>query len=314
MNDFYFYRFGFDDKPTAERRLKGIDGEAPTDAESLFGELLARPRLDFYRNDPRGGVERYDNVIKTRAGVTLLQLCANKQIRQFEHYQQNILPSHPWVNIVIDNREGHKIIGVEKKGVFPKRKGDRIGTGTVCSLFTSTINKAIEPYGKVMNLQPAARFEKFREFLIRQVTTGGDRVKSIELTFPEKDKNEDGKADSSEPFVLCRKIAKLLGAINGKLIANYMKGDAEELQEKMENIATLAALVPRADYDLNVRFKKMGCYKAGQSLWAHFRPRSAYFDDFQMGQQTMLSDGSTGFRMMEWLDMVNEKLTEYDLP
>ena len=182
MNDYYFYRYKFLNNKKEPSLPLDYDEELKGTPRELLDNVFSKKRkLPIHLSKSNGEEEIYDNNIYSHDGVGLMQLQNNILVKVYKDYQREKVESHPYLNVVIDNRDGHQLIGIEKNSAFRKRKGDDNTTQGVAALIAESVSAYLAPIGIAMQVKAVARPGELWPTMLHRITHEKKRVKSIFL-------------------------------------------------------------------------------------------------------------------------------------
>lgn len=288
-------------------------------AEECFGSFFNSKhsfQLPILKSKRRGKektqeFEKYNcEVARHENGIILMTIENNKFKHTIIDKKDHKNPHHPFCNIIIDNRQGKQIIGIERNSAFDNN------TDKVAQLLAHGMGMLMKPYHKKMTINRLKkRNTEFWSVVDDVITKFKDAVKQIRLDFNGEEEKNSGD------------LVQLLSSLARKTesIAVFMlnaEGDGEvKLQEIHEDLTNMAKVcLAQKNYDLSVKFKKFGIYRYGSDLLAQFGIEEEYITQFEEGTKVLdFYKEATDFEgniqnvyeLEEWLNKLGELLNEY---
>lgn len=307
MSDYYFYRYKFTNVPAEP--VIGQEEEKGTPRE-ILNRRLEDKLLPVSHKKSSGETNRYNNVIFYHDGVALMRLQNSTMVSiHREDFSTDSEPSFPFVDIVIDNREGHQLIAIEKNGSFKKQKGDNNTTQRVARLMAESINEYLRRYGRAIEIAPIARKQKLWSAMINRVTNEKARVRSIEFLFPTDD---DKGVQKSNALTMLTQLSRKNGAEDAAFRLNYRNGDMTELAKAQEDFKAMEMFASRQNYQLNVKFNDMSIIRSGTMLYAHYELLDRDISNFIAGAPGFGKDGNGEFLLNSFIDDLHKTLKDYE--
>lgn len=246
------------------------------------------------------------DVLRHEGGVILLTIENNrvkhttvdKKDRENEH--------HPYCHVVVDNRPGHGVLGIERNAAFDG-KPDK-----VAAILSEGMGYHLHPYN--LRLELTLLQKKSTEFwqVIDQLRTGyGDVVKQVRLDFDGSE--QGGRGDSL--MALMSSLAKRAGS-EGVFILNAQDDGEVKLQEVHDDLTHIADFCLRqSSYALSVKFRNFGIYRYGAELLAQFGADEELLSGFELGERVLDFEGESDgnrYELVSWLDRLAAILQGYE--
>ena len=245
------------------------------------------------------------DIMRHECGMILMTVEANKSKHTTIDKKDVEHQHHPYCTVVIDNRPGHQMIGIERNAAFdsnPDKLADILQKG---------INHLLMPYGrKIELLKLKKNNNEFWPVIDRLRTQYQDEVTQIRLDL--NGKNTDGKVDGSSLMSLISSMAVKTDS-KASLMFNAEKDGEVKLQEIHDDVSHIAAIcLAHKGYDLKVMFKKFGVYRYGADLMAQFGVDDEVLDGFESGSREFCFEQSASvYGLSIWLDKLNTLLNDY---
>lgn len=304
MNDYYFYRYRFNDVGRESKFEPFDDKGTPNE---VFTHRLMTAELPITRARKQGESDKYNNRIYYRDGVALMQLQNNTQLSVVdENFKTEKQPSHPYLNVIIDHRPGHQLIAIEKSGAFKKLKGQSNSTQRVAALLAEAISNLLRSYGGEMQITPIARKGELWSTMIDYVRNRRQRVRSIEYIFPADDE-VDHQKDTA--LYMLMNLARRNGASDGIFKTNYKNGDEEELRKAERDFRATEIFASREHFEINVQMSDMSIIRSNDLLYAHRELLARDLSDFIAGSHDVFSET---FALNNMLDEICRTLEKYE--
>lgn len=306
MNDYYFYRYKFKEVPAEPSLVAEEETGTPRD---VLGSKLAKAELRIMHTKSKGDVEKYHNRIYYHDGVGLMQLQNNMQLPiTDENFKTEKQDSHPFLNVVIDNREGRQIIGIEKNSSFKKRRGDNNSTQRVADLIAESVSNYLREHGRIMEIEPVAREGELWKTVMERIIKKNKRVRSIEYLFPADDEDDENKPQKDTALYILMNLLRKSGSSDGSFKANYAVGDEKEMKMAEADFRATEMFASKEHYQINVQFNDMSIVRAKDKLYAHTELLERDLADFISG-----APGLKGtFMLNDELDKIYESLKGYE--
>lgn len=309
MASFYFYDFTFKDVSKYETAFPDDDGDM-TSGNALARFISGKKKLSIIKKNKKGETESYVNNLRTIDGVSVLELSNKKEVRVVDSNQQNgSVESYPYVTIVIDNREGGQIIGIERRRIFDDNADTAVRK--VAALLAENINNALEVYGKAIELKPVTTVRDIASVIHNRVFDNDDEVTSISFSF------KPGEPDDSQSSIIndyIRPLNKLMGADGVKTELLYDSGGGDKMKKINHDLIALSTVLRQhQNYSLNINFKRFGTYRADGLLWAHFPIDRTTIDEFFSGTMDFYGDGGQTITLLAVLSNIKNEMTNGEL-
>lgn len=245
-------------------------------------------------------------VARHEDGVILMTVEANKSKHTTIDKKDVEHQHHPYSTVLIDNRPGHQMIGIERNAAFdgnPDKLAD---------ILQKSINQLLLPYGRKIELLKLKK--KSKEFwpVINQLRTHyQDEVRQIRLDLSGKNAKEAAEAGSL--MCLISRLAQKTESA-ASLILQSEEDKEVKLQEIYDDVNHIAAIcMEHKGYDLMVKFKKFGVYRYGADLLAMFGVDDEVLNCFGNGSKEFCFDQSApAYGLSIWFDKLNILLNDYD--
>lgn len=244
-------------------------------------------------------------VARHEDGVILMTVEANKSKHTTINKKDVEHQHHPYSTVLIDNRPGHQMIGIERNAAFdnPDKLADILQKG---------INHLLMPYGRKIELLKLKKNSKeFWPVIDRLRTHYQDEVRQIRLDLSSKNAKEAAEAGSL--MCLISSLAQKTESA-ASLILQSEEDKEVKLQEIYDDVSHIAAIcMEHKGYDLMVKFKKFGVYRYGADLLAMFGVDDEVLNCFGTGSKEFCFDQSAPvYGLSIWFDKLNTLLNDYD--
>lgn len=308
MNDFYFYKYQFTQVP-AEPLLGQEDYD--DEPEVMLNRRLEEKLLPVMHKRDNGTVENYSNVLFYHDGVGLMRLQNTKEITLYrKDFSVDKDETFPYVDIIIDNREGHHLMAIERNGSFNKTKGDDNSTQRIAKLLEESISDYLRRYGWAVNIKAFAKQHEMWPTVITRIRDCNARVRSIEFKFPTDDDTHD--AQEFDALMILTQLSRHNGASDASFRLNYKNGDEAEIANAENDFRAMEMFARRQHYELNVTFNDMSIVRSGAKLYAHYEILVRDISDFINNTPGFGADGTGQFLLNSFLDDINETLNDYE--
>lgn len=237
-------------------------------------------------------------------GVILMTIENNKVKHTTVDKKDKKNPHHPFSMVMIDNRPGKQIIGIEKNSAFDSNPDK------VAAILKMGMSFLMADYHRKVELTHLKK--KSTEFwpVVDELRTKfKDIVKQIRLDF-------NGKEDEADANDVMRVMSALARKAESEAVFMLnAEGEGEiKLQEIHDDLSNMAAICLRQKgYDLTVKFKNFGLYRYGADLLAQFGVDDKVIESFEMGIKEFDFDRrSEKYELVDWLDKLAELLNGYE--
>lgn len=245
-------------------------------------------------------VARHEN------GIILMTIENNKFKHTIIDKKDHKNPHHPFCNIIIDNRQGKQIIGIERNSAFDNN------TDKVAILLTHGMGVLMNKYHKQMVMNRLKKkTTEFWPVIYDVMTKFNDVVKQIRLDF-----HGEEQKNPNDLVGLLTSIAHKAESVAVFLLNAEGEGGVklQQIHEDLTNMANLC--LTQKNYDLSVKFKEFGIYRYGSDLLAQFGIDDEYISQFEEGETSFnFTDGEEEpryiYELEKWLDKLGELLNEY---
>lgn len=309
MSDYYFYRYHFNKVPAEV--LIGQEKEAGTPMEMLNRRLSSR-QMPVMHSRKNGDVDTYNNVIYFQDGVALMQLQNNTSVTiHKEDFSFESEPSFPFVDVIIDNRDGHHLIAIEKNSSFKKSKGDHNPTQRVARIMAESINEFLRVNGNEIVITPITRNDGLYPTMVNRIRKQKARVKSVTYRFPTDDE-DSYKEQLKGSLAIITQLTRHSGGNSGGWFINFPHGDEEDIKHVEEDFKVMELFIGRQHYEVDVRFDDMSILRSGDLQWAHYELLERDIADFIGGFPTVGEGGHGKFQLNIFLDKICKTLDDYE--
>jgi len=245
------------------------------------------------------------DVLRHEDGVILMTVEANKSKHTTIDKKDVEHQHHPYSTVLIDNRPGHQMIGIERNSAFDG-KPDKLA-----DILQKGISHLLMPYGRKIELMGLKKNDKeFWPVIDRLRTHYQDEVRQIRLDLSGKNAKEVAAAGSLMSLI-SGLAAKTDSAAS--LILQSEESKEVRLQEVHDDLTHIAEIcLAHKGYDLMVKFKKFGVYRYGADLLAQFGVDDEVLGYFENGNKEFSFDqGAPMYGLSIWLDKLNNLLNDY---
>lgn len=308
QNDYYIYTYSFKNVPPERTLMNEEVAPAPTPFAAL-DNILASSELNFFMPDRSGCVERFGNkcVSPLNDGVTLIRLKNNRKVSLWRsNFERVSEPSYPFVNIIVDNRGGHRFLAIEKNRAFTKRRNDRNATLHVRDILLNSLNCYLKPYGLEIEIRPLTRQGEIWAAVSHRIRKKNVHVRNIELAF----RGDDDAAQQKGALSLSQQLLASLYGDRALVHVDYDDGNSA-IKKLKKDLCAIGLFCKDNRYELNVAFDDMSILRAGESLWAHFDIPLRDISNFEDGFTTFDEKGETTFDLNLTLDKINESIIDF---
>lgn len=245
------------------------------------------------------------DVLRHEGGVILMTVEANKSKHTIIDKKDVEHQHHPYSIVLIDNRPGHQMVGIERNSAFD-RNPDKLAL-----ILQESISCLLMPFGRRVELKSLKKKStEFWPVINRLHNSYGDDVRQIRLDL--SGKSNDHKADASGLIGIMSEMArKTESAASFMLLA---EGDGEvKLHEVSDDVSHIAALcLEHPGYDLMVKFRQFGVYRYGADLLAQFGVDDEVLKNFENGSLEFdFEANASTYGLMVWLDKLFTLLNDY---
>ncbi len=249
-------------------------------------------------------------VLRHEGGVILMTVEANKSKHTIVDKKDVEHPHHPYCTVIIDNRPGRQLVGIERNSAFNSNPDN------LAALLQESVNYMLSPYGRRIELLKLKKNSKeFWPVVDRLRTTYGDRVKQVRLDLSGKEGKDAANAEKMDASLLMSLISQMAAKTqsDASLMLYATENGEVRLQEVHEDVSHIADLcLTHKNYDLTVKFEKFGVYRYGSDLLAQFGVDDEVLTHFSEGSlQIDFDKGEPVYALTEWLDKLDTLLKDY---
>lgn len=276
-----------------------------------FGKLFVKgTQMKLYQQKSNGEMpDLFENyVVQVERDVVILQVNrtvyktliepADHTVNGVPAYEPRKAKSLPLGYVIIDNREGHGFIMMEKNtawGKVPK---------TLCELLQESLGRLLfDNYGLGISISAKLQPTEFSEFVDQQCQKNKDVVKRITIDYLHAGgANDKWKSMSGRGTKSLRALADTGDKFEA--IRSTFSMEFQELhKDKIRDMVRLAQLCGEYDYKISVKFNDFGLYKSNSTIVAFYSLDVQPFDNFITGQTyTDTETGEVTYALLLWLD------------
>lgn len=265
---------------------------------NIFGKSLPTAKKKTRNNveEPLG------NLIYKHDEIIAMCLENTKNVGIWKKMNKTQVESNPFCNIIIDTREGHNNIAIQRNTAF--RNTDQVG-----KLLETALHEILFDYEMDITIESQTHGGSFWSIVNEQTHNHQDYVTKAVFHFNEMSQEKVEKLGHVSDNVLC--LMKMAAKKGVKKSKYEMESDNKnegriEFDETDEDIAQMEKLCrDNRDYSLSVYFRYYGIYKYGQEVRLQIPMRMNEFEEFRDG--IMRSHGSEStYELIIWLDRIND--------
>lgn len=261
--------------------------------------------VETVEKDPHNNkvMEHRDNVI-----ILALQANGSKKIYDAD-WSDHPEPNHQPCLMVIDNREGHQFVAIERVAM---------DTDKSAQILESSMNYLMNPYGYRFQVKRLKRDLPFLEAVYDIKDTLGDNINRVVFDF---DKHLSNRQKLGSRFL--KSLDEWLGrfADSGQIAANIT--DDELLKDAVirQDLALMAELcLTNPHYNLLVKYEHFGLFRFGQDVRAQYGVDAVVVEDFvnpRMEERVKdelfpMEETEPAITLTEWLDKVQTLYMKYE--
>lgn len=283
-----------------------------------FGNLFHKgTKMNLYQLKARLDNDIFDNyVLQVSNDVYVVQINKNEYKTLIEPSQHTVngapafearkAKSQPLGHVVIDNREGHGFMAIEKGtawGKVPKQ---------LCEVLQESLSRLLyDSCGLGIKICPKLQPTDFADFVDLQCRKHKDIVKRITIDYTGNAKR-NGKNISGRGTRSLKALSDFSDKYNA--IKSTFSMEFQEMnKEKIRDMVKLAQLCGEYDYNISVRFNDFGIYHNNDTIVAfYFLPDDILTDFINMQSSSDGLNGDCTYALLEWLDTSWQKTKELD--
>lgn len=300
MATFAFYRFKLNDPSCTKETFAAFESEKRLDL------IVSQRKKDGSYEDNKVVTKCYNNdVLINHEDILVMTIENNKQKATTIDKQKVQHEHHPFCHIIIDYREGHNIIAIERNGAFdnkPEKVRDILFHG---------LNRIFYRQNLTIELTPLAKsYKDIIEAIDMIRRRHHDRVKKICLDFNSKH-NPNRQVDTNS---ITTAMALLADKANAKgLVAFQSEGDEEmDINAIQQELLAIADICYReGEYDLSIHFYSYGIFRYGADVVAQFGVDQTVIDEFVNHADSMDADSERD-SLPSWLDKMKDTFADYN--
>lgn len=300
MATFAFYRFKLNDPSCTKETFAAFEPEKRLDL------IVSQRKKDGSYEDNKVVTKCYNNdVLTNHEDILVMTIENNKQKATTIDKQKVQHEHHPFCHVIIDYREGHNIIAIERNGAFdnkPEKVRDILFHG---------LNRIFYRQNLTIELTPLAKsYKDIMEAIEMIRRRHHDRVKKICLDFNSKH-NPNRQVDTNS---ITTAMALLADKANAKgLVAFQSEGDEEmDINAIQQELLAIADICYReGEYDLSIHFYSYGIFRYGADVVAQFGVDQSVIDEFVNQADSMDADRDRD-SLPNWLDKMKDTFSDYN--
>lgn len=300
MAVFAFYRFKLNDPSLTKETFAAWEPETKLDL------IVSQRKKDGDYDDNPVVRKCYNNDILTNhENIIVLTIENNKQKVTTIDKQKVQHEHHPFCHVIIDYREGHNIIAIERNGAFDNKPEK------VRDILFHALNRIFYRQNLTIELTPIAKtYDDIIQAIDMIRRRHHDRVKKICLDFNSKHNPNRQVATNA----LTTALALMADKANAKgMVAFQSEGDEEmDINAIHKDLLTIADICVReGEYDLSVHFFSYGIFRYGADVVAQFGVDQTVIDEFANQADSMDADNERD-SLPNWLDKMKETFADYN--
>lgn len=243
------------------------------------------------------------HVLRHEAGVVLMALEDNRHKHAIIDLKDKKIEHHPYCYVIVDNRAGHMIIGIERNSAFGSN------TDKVADILRNGLSNLMYDYQKHIEIERLTKNSINLWDVADEITENfNDCVKQIRIDYVGNEQNNSQSAN--DILAIMNQLAEKSDS-NALFALNAKNNDGVKLKNiryDMQRIAELCLAQP--NYGLAVRFKNFGVYRYGSDLAAQFSMEEKVICDFRKGAK-IIDFETTGqnYDLIVWLDRLHQLIS-----
>lgn len=312
MAQFALYRY----------ELKSVEGKQ----QDIFDNKQYNTKEDFFESFfPEAGKEfKVGEIVKEDANgekstldshktsveahhehIIVLRFQTNKKVTlKTEDWQNDPRPHHPDLRIIIDNRNEHYLIAIEKKTSIME-------PDKACAIVHDWLKIKMNGSGVRFDCNPLTKTIDFWDAVHEIQRLTHDRLTSVKFCF----QKEEEKKNRDKDFVSL--LTQWISSFGKDASLNVNIENDEHLKTVHDDLTRMARLCyDNSNYSLEVKFLLFGIYKYGQDVKAQYGMEDSVIDDFcpHLYNGDAFNDEEPKQRLITWLNIVNEIFSDYGKP
>lgn len=239
-------------------------------------------------------------VFRNDGGVVLMALENNRLRHTIIDLKDVVHEHHPFCLVIIDNRPGRQLIGIERNSSFGNN------TDKVADLLQKGLSYKMHEYRRRIEIKrPTKKTTDFWDVVDEIRNTFDDHVTKISIDFADADGKTKVNANDLLA-IMCRMSEKTGSKALFELIGQGNEGvGLDNIRSDVEHIAEICLAQP--NYVLSVRFKNFGVYRYGSDLVAQFCVDDNVAIKFGEGETIMdFETGGNTYVLVKWLNRLSE--------
>lgn len=304
MNIYKFYTFK--NNPREDRaQLFDFDADdklQQADPVQLFGNIFNSRQIELTVPKDIHGKE-WDTfrcqVLRHEEGVILMTLENNRSKHTIVNLKEVEHEHHPFCRVIIDNRHGQQMIGIERNSAF--------GTNTdkVADLLQKGLTYKMYDYRRKIEIERLAKQTTNLWDVADEIADSfNDHITQICIDYVGENNTRASSANNilASVFMLADKSdSKALLTLSAK---NDDGVQVDNIRDDMQHIADQC--LRHRDYELVVKFKNFGVYRYGADLAAQFNMDESVTDNFANGSKAIGFDTQgPSYELVLWLNRLN---------
>ena len=302
MAVFAFYNFKLSEPSLKNETFSAFAPESKLDLK------VVQQKKDGSYDDEKVAPKIYNNdVLANHDGILVMTLENNKQKATTIDKQKVEHEHHPFCHVIIDYRDGHNLIAIERNAAFDNKPEK------VRNLLAHTLNRILYRNHLTIELTPLSKaYNDIWDAINTIRYRHNDRVKRIAMDF-NGNHHTNRQVQAS---ALASIIAEISDKLNAKgLVAFQSEGTEEmDLNAIHEDLLNLAEIcVNEGEYDLSIHFFSYGIFRYGSDVVAQYGIEQPIIDDFVCPPDDFDADRERD-TLPVWLTKMKEMFNDYDAP
>ena len=286
--------------------------QALNESHHIFGSFFEGCQLRLTKEKTSNGTRTEEplenDILSKRDNIYLLRINNNKDVKitkeagtttnGIRDYKDFSIRSNPYCYVVIDNRDGHSMLAIQKNSAFGS-------PNTVKKVLEQNINRLLkwEGYPLKLNLSLRNRPAETWQFC-REREERGDSIKQVAFSMPnQKYVGVSQRIQNPEGYIKgLVEFMDLTDAVKTNILVDYEKGSPDKLEEHAHNLAGIIQTCRNKSYHLSIKFRDYGTYMHNDHIKAMFPMKEELLLSFITKWKEVEFEGEFG--LINWCDQV----------
>lgn len=313
------YKFDFHKalERTIQAESDSIDGSKYIkQAQTCFASLFDQNSIDnLAKVNRKGEITRLPNDVMSKEGDIFIWRVNNSQMKEWwrrsgkdskgiDKYEREEIESNPYCYVLIDNRPGVCLMGIEKSTAWGGNPDN------IRDMLLENFNRMLaDKFDLEIRIEARMNPKDIWEFVHERIFEHDDYIRKIQFVFqnPKKVNRTNAMEVKSARLKAMQKTVEISDALKGFFTMEFDKNTNEKITEKNRDLAEMVRLCGENGYDIVITFKEFKTYRINDYVRAYYPMTLDKLEEFRRGVRTL----SAKTELEEWFDLVDEQTKNY---